>query len=326
MAKQSFLKACGTTARTLRRAARVFPFAALCLALCAATASAGRPPSTSLVSYRAPVAPDGAPEIALHVEEQGQGSPLLLLHGLGASSYSWRHVAPELARRHRVIALDLRGFGRSDKPFDQRYSPADHAAHVVAFIRRRGLSRLTIAGHSYGGAVALLVTLELNRTRPGLIERLVLLDAPAYPQQATAFVEFLKQPVLPYALLSLVPPELPTAAALSTERNDGNVDMADVTAYAAPYHEAAARHALISTARQLRPANWRAIVARYPSIRQPAMLVWCDHDHVVPIATGQRLARALPNARLEIIRGCEHSPQDERPRELLRLLRGFMGR
>ncbi len=326
MPKQSFLQACDSAVRALYGAARAIAFALLSLSLCPTTALAGRAPATSPVSYRAPVAPPGAPEIELHVEERGQGSPLLLLHGLGASSYSWRHVAPELARWHRVIALDLRGFGRSDKPFDQRYSAADQAAHVVAFIRRRGLRRLTIAGHSYGGAVALLVTLELNRTSPGLIDRLVLLDAPAYPQQATPFVEFLKQPVLPYALLSLIPPELPTAAALSTERNDGNVDIGDVRAYAAPYYEAAARHALISTARQLRPANWRAIIARYASIRQPALIVWCDHDHVVPIATGQRLAKTLPNARLHVIAGCEHSPQDERPAELLRLIGGFMGR
>lgn len=306
--------------RRLARAAQMI-FIAIVLAAAAHPAEAGR-----AISYRAPVAPPGAPEISLHVEEQGDGAPLLLLHGLGASSYSWRHVMPALARRNRVIAIDLRGFGRSDKPFDQRYGAADQAAHVIAFIERRGLQRVTIVGHSFGGAVALLTTLTLNRRAPGRIDRLVLLDAPAYPQQPTAFVQFLSQPVLPYALLSLLPPELPTAAALSGERGDGGATTKDISAYAAPYYEAAARHALISTARQIRPANWRQIVARYPSIRQPTLIVWCDHDHVVPLSSGERLAKALPNARLHVIRGCEHSPQDEKPAELLRLIGGFLGR
>jgi pimeloyl-ACP methyl ester carboxylesterase len=287
---------------------------------------APRTDAAEVVGYRAPVAPPGAPEIALHVEEQGRGAPLLLLHGLGASSYTWRHVVPALARSNRVIAIDLRGFGRSDKPFDQRYSAADQAAHIVAFIERRRLRGVTIAGHSFGGAVALLTTLELNRRAPGLVDRLVLLDAPAYPQQPTAFVRFLSQPVLPYALLSVMPPELPTAAALSTERNADGPAMKDVSAYAAPYYEAGARHALITTARLIRPANWRQIVARYPSIRQPTLIVWCDHDHVVPISSGERLAKVLPDARLRVIRGCEHSPQDEKPAELLRLLGDFLRR
>lgn len=307
--------------------------AALVVTLCAAaaviplgSANAAGAPAPRAIAYSAPVAPKGAPQVNLHVEEQGAGPPLLLLHGLGASTYSWRHVMPALARTHRVIALDLRGFGRSDKPFDQRYSAADQASHVLAFIARRGLERVTLVGHSFGGAVALLTTLELNARAPGTVGRLVLLDVPAYPQQPTAFVEFLRRPVLPYALLSLVPPELATAAALTSERNDGKLNMADVFAYAAPYYEAGARHALISTAEQLRPANWRRIVARYPSIRQPTLIVWCDHDHVVPISSGQRLARAMPNARLEVIAGCEHSPQDERPAALLRLIGGFIGR
>lgn len=309
-----------TCARRRGYAARLFTLAV------AALASVGTAVAGPLVSYRAPVAPAGAPEIALHVEEQGKGDPVLLLHGLGASSYSWRHIAPALARTHRVITLDLRGFGRSDKPFDQRYAAADQAAHVTAFIERRGLRRLTIVGHSFGGAVALLTTMTLNHRSPGLVERLALLDAPAYPQQPTAFVEFLRRPMLPYVLLSLVPPELATSAALSSERNNGRLDARDVTAYAAPYYDAAARHALISTARQIRPQNWRQIVARYPSIRQPTLIVWCDSDKVVPLATGRRLARALPNSRLRIISGCEHSPQDEKPAELLRLLGGFLDR
>ncbi|MGD9784729.1 MAG: alpha/beta fold hydrolase [Hyphomicrobiaceae bacterium] len=275
-------------------------------------------------AYDAMVQPAGAPPVRLHVEEWGSGPPLLLLHGLGASTYTWRRIAPALGRRHRVIALDLRGFGKSDKPFDQLYGAADQARHVVDFIRRSGLGHIDLAGHSFGGAVALLVTLELNRSKPGTVRRLVVMDAPAFPQDPTAFVSFLQQPVLPYAVLTLLPPELPTSLAISNERKSGGADAEDVANYARPYYEAGARHALIATARHIVPPDWRRIVARYRSIRQPTLVVWCDHDHVVPLSTGQRLAKALPRGRLAIVRGCEHSPQDERPEALLPLLTAFL--
>jgi len=303
---------------------QVLLLALVSLAVCASRVSAHVSAAAPSLTYRALVTPPGAPPIELHVEEKGKGSPVLLLHGLAASTYSWRHVVPALARRHRVIALDLRGFGKSDKPFDQRYAPTDQAAHVIDFIKRRKLRNLTLVGHSFGGAIALLVTLELNRSEPSLIRRLVLLDAPAYPQQPTPFVDFLRRPVLPYAVLTLIPPEVATSLALQSERTPGEAKLEDILEYAAPFHDAAARHALISTARQLRPPNWRRIVSAYGSIHQPSLLVWCRHDDVVPVSTGKRLATKLPHARLHLIEGCEHSPQDERPLELLRLMSGFM--
>ncbi|MFN3868280.1 MAG: alpha/beta fold hydrolase [Hyphomicrobiaceae bacterium] len=303
-------------------------FAAVVGALLAGIAAPLATAAHGATSYRATVTPSGAPPIDLYVEEHGPAGapPVLLLHGLAASTHSWRHVVPMLAPTNRVIALDLRGFGRSDKPFDQRYSAADQAAHVTSFIERRGLKGITLVGHSFGGAVALVTTLGLNARRPGLIRRLVLLDVPAYPQEPTAFVSFLRKPVLPYALLTLVPPELAAALVLSPENEAGSLDLTDVRTYAAPFYEAAARHALISTARQLRPSNWRQIVARYPTIRQPTLIVWCDGDNVVPLSSGARLVKALPNARLEVIRGCVHSPQDEKPAALIRLMRAFVER
>lgn len=289
------------------------------------------PAAAAVTAYSAPVAPPGAPAVSLHVEEHAPtgpetGAPLLLIHGLAASTYSWRQVAPELARGRRVIALDLRGYGRSEKPFDQRYSAADQAMHVVAFLARRGLKRVIIVGHSFGGAVALVATLTLNRERPGFVERLVLLDAPAYPQEATPFVRFLQKPVLPYAVLTLVPAHLAAALLFSGEGESKTPAFDVISAFAAPFYEAAARHALITTARHIRPPNWRDLVARYPTIRQPTLIVWCDRDDVVPLSSGVRLARALPNARLEVIRGCQHSPQDEKPEALLRLMRAFLER
>lgn len=275
--------------------------------------------------YTIEVAPPGYPPVRLYAEETGRGPPLLFLHGLGASGYTLRRLIPVLAATHRVITLDMRGFGRSDKPFDQFYSTFDQMAHVKEFIRRRGLANITLTGHSFGGGVAIALTLDLNRTRPGLISRLVLMNSPAFPQPLSQAVGFLRAPVVPYLALNLIPPQITAQMSLSTDMgNFGRITDNDVASYAMPLAEAGAAHALITTARRIVPPNLPALVRLYPTIRQPTLLIWCRKDPVVPLVTGLSLRRMLPHARLRIIDACTHVPPEEAPEELLMHIQQFL--
>jgi pimeloyl-ACP methyl ester carboxylesterase len=119
--------------------------------------------------------PPDAP-VKLYTVERGEGPPVLLIHGFGTNSFTWRHVAPDLARDHKVIAVDLKGFGRSDKPFDERYAASDQAELLAQLILDRDLHNLTIVGHSFGGGIALLLALEADTRLHGRIAKLVLLD------------------------------------------------------------------------------------------------------------------------------------------------------
>ena len=291
-------------------------------------AAAGARPAAS--SYTIDVAAPGEPAIELYAQEMGRGTPVVLLHGLGGSTYSWRFVAPGLAHSHRVIAIDLKGFGRSGKVFDTRYSAADQAKLIAAFLVRRGLTQVTLVGHSFGGQVAMMTALEVSRRDPGRIARLVLIDTPALPQPLSPAVALMRQPVLPYALLTAIPSEILTRIALmgspgaAREKFERDYTNEDARAYAAPFHDAAARHAYIQTARQIVPEGLPEIVARYRAIHQRTLLVWCRGDQVVPLATGQALSRILPHARLETIEGCNHSPPDENPQALSRALSRFL--
>lgn len=278
-------------------------------------------------AYHQAVAPSGMDSVRLYAEEMGRGSPLLLVHGLGGSSYTWRHIAPELAQNNRVIALDLKGFGRSDKPFDLAYSPIEHALLVADFIERRGLFGITLVGHSLGGAIALITTLELNRRDPGRIRRLVLMDAPAYPQQFSAMVSFLRMRVLPYVALALTPGPFAVRQALRPgNQKPSPYSEKDFGSYARPLAETGGRHAIIATAREIVPENWQSLVARYPSIRQSTLIIWCRDDPVVPITSGLRLRQDLPNARMRVFDGCEHIPPDEAPGPVIFEMRKFLGR
>jgi pimeloyl-ACP methyl ester carboxylesterase len=279
------------------------------------------------LSYDLPITVSGQAPVRLHVEELGRGPPLVFLHGLGGSGYSFRFLIGPLARHHRVILLDLKGFGASEKPFDTSYAPGDHARLVAAFLRQQRLNGVTLAGHSFGGSVALLTALELNRGEPGRIRQLILMNTPAFPQTLPRTQSFLTLPVLPYLALGLVPPILSTRAALKTTRRmTAEPTDIDAIAYAEPLYEPGGRHAMVATARAIAAFDGRLAIPLYRTLRQPTLLIWCRQDPTVPLASGERLASTLPQARLAVLEQCDHAPAEEQPRETLNLMQAFIGR
>src|SRR5262245_53214627 len=192
--------------------------------------------------------------LRLWVEEQGRGKPVLLIHGLGATTYTWRELVPGLARTHRVIAVDLKGSGRSDKPLDDAYGVLDHAALLKTLIVRQHLDDLTLVGHSLGGGVALALALDLNRTHPGTLRRLVLISSIAYRQQLPSSLELLQVPVLAQVGVFAVPAEVQAYQGLYAAYYDPRkITREAVLAYAAPLYEPAARYALLKTVEQIVP-------------------------------------------------------------------------
>lgn len=269
--------------------------------------------------------PPAAP-VKLYYQEEGNGPPLLLIHGFGASTYTWRHVAPELARTHRVIAVDLKGFGQSDKPFDGRYSVFDQAELLAQLIEDKDLRNLTLVGHSFGGGIALLLALEANQRLDGRISRLVLLDSIAYPQHIPVFFRMLDMPLVSQLGVRMVPPSVQTRVALQIAYlDDSKIDPDEVEVYAAPLKTAAGKHAIIHSARQIMPKDLAEIAQRYRTIELPTLILWCDHDRIVPLEVGLKLRRTLPNSTLRLIEGCGHMPQEEQPAATLELLKGFIG-
>ena len=275
-----------------------------------------------------PYARLGPPEapVKLYYTDEGNGPPLLLIHGFGASTYTWRHIAPELALTHRVIAVDLKGFGQSDKPFDGRYSVFDQAALLAQLIEDKDLRNLTIVGHSFGGGVALRLALEADQRFAGRISKLVLLDSIAYPQNIPVFFRLLDMPLVSHLGVRMVPPSVQTRVALRIAYfDDSKIDPDEVETYAAPLKTAAGKHAIIHSARQIMPEDLAQISERYKSIKLPTLILWCDHDRIVPLEVGLKLRRSLPNSTLRLVEDCGHMPQEEQPASTLKLIKGFLG-
>jgi pimeloyl-ACP methyl ester carboxylesterase len=268
-----------------------------------------------------------AAPLRLAVSDTGQGKPLLLIHGLGASSYTWKKITPALARHYRVIAVDLKGFGASDKPQDGKYSIFDQAELIKSFIQKENLTSLTVVGHSYGGGVALALALKMAEDKDTRLERLVLIDSLAYRQPIPFFFQVLQIPVVGDVGFGLTPPEVQTASALAIAYHDkGKLSAESVWAYAKPLYTEGGRYALIRTVEQLVPDDIDEFSARYRTIKLPALLVWCQQDKIVPLSYGARLNADLQKSRIEVIDECGHIPQEEKPEATTQAIENFLAR
>jgi len=304
-----------------RKLAATLGLSALALALGACGFSAGD-------GFEGPYARLGPPDapVKLFYREAGNGPPLLLIHGFGASSFTWRKVAPTLAETNRVIAVDLKGFGQSEKPLDERYSVFDQAELLAQLIEEKDLRDLTLVGHSFGGGAALLLALQAEERLKGRIARLVLLDSIAYPQNIPVFFRMLDMPVVSQLGIRMVPPEVQARLALKIAYfDDSKIDAEEVEAYAAPLKTAAGKHAIIHSARQILPEGIEELSERYKTIELPTLILWCDHDRIVPLEVGIKLRRTLPNSTLRLVEECGHMPQEEQPESTLLLLQDFLG-
>jgi pimeloyl-ACP methyl ester carboxylesterase len=176
---------------------------------------------------------------------------------------------PDLARSHRVITVDLKGAGKSDKLLDEAYGILDQAALLKTFVTLKGFSNLTLVGHSMGGGVALALALDLNRTRPGTLKRLVLISSVAYRQQLP-FLGFIKEPFLGSDGTFTLPPEILVYAGLyGSYYAPSKITFEAVRAYALPLHETAGQRALVKMAERIVPPNLQNLIVLIALFRSP---------------------------------------------------------
>lgn len=266
-----------------------------------------------------------AADLPLAWEVHGEGPPLVMVHGFGASRFTWRRWTPALARHHRVYLVDLKGFGEAPRPRDGHYSPLDQSALLVEWIRRMDLRGVTLVGHSLGGGIILGAALTLQREDPDRVRGLVVISGAAYPQQIPKYIGLARLPILPSLGLRLVPSRFLMAKVLrEITHGDASITDDQVEGYAAPLDRPGTRYAILQAARQVLPRGVEEVVRQYPQLRSPVLLLWGREDPVVPLSVGRRLLEDLPSARLVILDHCGHLPQEERVEEGLEALLHFL--
>lgn len=224
------------------------------------------------------------------VEGPANGSPVVLVHGLGASAEDWRALAPYLSHAgFRVYIPDLVGYGRSEKPRDFSYSVRDEANIVIGFMDALGLKQVELGGWSMGGWVAVIAAQE----HPERVSRLMLFDAAGLnvtPSYDTALfvptnIDQLRQL---QAILSPQPRPIPAFIARDILRSFRH------------------RGWVIQRALATMLTGRDVIDADLPQLKMPVLLAWGALDRVTPLAQGETMHRLIPHSELEVFSGCGH--------------------
>jgi len=265
--------------------------------------------------------------VRLHLYDSGEGmgQTFVLLHGLGDEADSWRKLFPLLASRGRVLAPDLPGFGRSDHP-RRAYTLDFYAQTVEAMLQALHIPKAVLVGSSMGAAVALRMVVR----KPDLPSRLVLLDGPPVRVRINRAQLMFLLPLLGERIYNSLRGSQDAAYATLQPYyyRLGGLPIEDQhflreRVWARVWSDDQ-RRAFFSTFRWL---AWEGLKGHpNPSIltqiKIPTLVIWGDHDHIVPLESGKTLQAWIPGARLWVIKDCGHLPQQEQPEELVRLILG----
>ena len=270
-----------------------------------------RPPSTFLT----------VAGIRLHLRDTGpRAAPaVVMLHGFGSSLDTWNAWADPLSVDHRVIRLDLPGFGLTGADPTGDYTDARTIAVLLALLDRLGVQRATLIGNSMGGRFAW----EFAAAHPDRVSKLVLVSPDGFRSPGIEYGKKQDVPlmmrVLPYAMpMFMLRPSLQAAYADPSKMTEATL-MRTYDMLLAP----GVRRAVIARMEQVVLQDPRPLLA---GITAPTLLLWGDKDAMIPIGNAQDYLAAIPDARLVTLPGIGHTPQEEAPAESLAPLRAFIGK
>ncbi|MCS6873896.1 MAG: alpha/beta hydrolase [Pyrinomonadaceae bacterium] len=264
--------------------------------------------------------------IRVHYQRFGEercSKKVILIHGYNSSVYVWKTVAPMLAEKGLdVIAVDMVGFGFSDKPSWFDYSIQAQGRMLVRMMDRLNIGKATLIGSSYGGAVAALTALDY----PERVEKLVLISAVSndkplsHPLMKLARVPFLGEIVSMLLVDSKRFIKWRMKKVLSPANydliNDEQIEKVRIPLVAKDSHKA-----IVNTARK-----WQAsrIEREASLIPHKTLIIWGEDDKVIDISEARKLYEEILHSRLVVFKNCGHVPQEEKPEEFANVVTEFI--
>jgi pimeloyl-ACP methyl ester carboxylesterase len=259
----------------------------------------------------------------------GSGPAIVLIHGIGGNSSTWNTVQTRLAHRFTVIAPDLLGHGRSDKPRTD-YSVAAYANGLRDLLSVLGVDRVSLVGHSLGGGVAMQFAYQF----PELVQRLVLVATGGVTRDVSIALRFASLPMVGKALAVLrLPGALPALrlAGRAVQRTAGSTgfgrDLPHALGALAELPEPAASAAFSRTLRAV--IDWRGQMITmldrcYLVEPIPIQLIWGQQDSVIPVRHARLAQAAMPGSRLTIFDRCGHFPFHDDPDRFIEVVECFI--
>jgi pimeloyl-ACP methyl ester carboxylesterase len=265
--------------------------------------------------WRSPYGP-----LAMHYVEKGEGDHhLLLLHGFRAHTFTWKAVIDPLAQAgYHVWAIDLIGYGLSDKPDNAVYSVDFFVQQVYAFMEAKGIAQAHLIGNSMGGGLALSLALS----HPKCVQSLTLLSALGYPLDMPLYLSLgrhISQIWAPFLGPTMIRHCLKQIVCQSDKVTDEQVE-----AYSLPYRFPGGVAASLLTLQKFDNQRLVEMGQQYASLTYPTLIIWGDHDTLIPLCHYEKFIHDFPHAQTLLITNCGHIPQEEEPEQVLAAILQFL--
>jgi len=246
---------------------------------------------------------------------------ILLVHGWPTSSYLYRHMMAPLSQHHRVIALDLPGFGESDKDSEASFSFRYHAEIIQGLIDQLGIKKVHLVVHDLGGPIGLWWAKQHEE----IIESYVLLDTIIYPEFSWAVKLFVGMTLIPGIKSWFSGPSGLKFAMRLGIKNKARLTREVLQAYQAPFQTKSDRTALLRSASKLHIKGFNDIAKLVETTDKPICMIYAENDVILPeiSETFANVKKAQPNASLHSVSHCGHFLQEDRPEEVLKPMMAF---
>lgn len=261
-------------------------------------------------------------EVNVHYRDEGEGFPIVLIHGTAASLHTWDAWTDVLIKTNRVIRMDLPAFGITGPNKNADYSIEAYTTFLHSFLEKLKLEKFHLAGNSLGGHIAWNYTADY----PSKVEKLILVDASGLPTNKSqpAIFKMAKTPILNSLFLYITPRFLIKKNIEEVYEDDSKITDELINRYHKMALRVGNRKAFIDRAKTDFKLDTQVNLEKLKSIQTPTLLIWGAKDLWIPLANGIRMNEILVNSKLEVLENSGHVPMEENPRESLKLLNEFL--
>lgn len=260
--------------------------------------------------------------VKIHYLRAGEGETILLLHGWPTSSYLWRNLIPELSTKYQVIAIDLPGFGNSDKKPQDSYSFRYYNRILDGLLDELGIEKVILGLHDLGGPIGLYWAVQdLSK-----VKALILFNTLVYADFSWAVKLFAFMTVAPGLSSWLSSPRGIKWAIRFGVNQKEKLNDEIIQAYQVPFAEKASRKALLKSIQRLSMKGYREIENKLPLYKGPVQVLYGAMDKILPKVkhTMERVKNDLPQTKITSLSNCGHFLQEEEPRLLSSAVLSFL--
>ena len=261
-------------------------------------------------------------DLQVHYKIEGEGTPIVLIHGTASSLHTWDAWTAELKKTNKVIRMDLPAFGLTGPNATADYSIKSYTNFLHKFLTKIEIDTFYFAGNSLGGNIAWNYTAE----HPNKVKKLILVDASGLPtnKPQPAVFKLAKTPLLSDLFLYITPKFFIKKNMREVYADDTKITDELITRYHKMALRDGNRQAFIDRTRMDFKLGSKANLDKLKSIETPTLLIWGAKDNWIPLDNGKRMDSVMQNSKLVVLENSGHVPMEENPEESLAILKSFL--